>query len=1311
MHSSSTSTLDSAVPRKTTSIKSLPSLQPIQTQLSNPHLQQNASQRQRQESLSGVPQQQSYIMHKQSHGEFERERGSTISSMNVPIQSVERSQSHQQLHQLHQSHQQQQQSHQQQTKERPGLVIDTARLQSEQLRIRSATLPNRPTLRSSSPSFASTESNAESPTWLLSDLLSNLSSLKDKDEYSIVQKSNDLVSLFQNYPNLKEEVQIRTVLPRIQFMLCHPVPEVRSSCYRILRHLIVNYDSLILLGQSKLLIFIITSLANDQYKSSLIEMTQALKLIRQYLTINKGADLLSVGVIKALVAIVEGDSHDHNHTLSAYGLRIAPIPEGFKNACLETICEVALLKPELVFHSGGFKLMITSIIEGSFEVASTCLMIVLRLLSFQNSRKFVRNGFDLDSLIAVFSTDENTGESKFKHVSNFKLQKVAFLISLLLRDFNGLIAFSINNFTSIKNLLINLSKKNHRVQDLILDIILDALRIKVFPWLENSTIGDFIAKFNHQYQQQNLGTKRKFTFEYNDIKEPFPRDIIHHYQGLLTYILVRNGLLEKLLSIIEEPQEDGDKSLQKKAGYLLSRLYFISNSYLPSELIMTKLQIPGISEHITLANSEKTSAVETNQFIKSQVKSITAQANSDVDDDVFKTMIANSKVLTIKEFEQWNWPLLTSLVQGPLTDSKRFEEVLEKSPKFFKRLVSFYRPFKYRFSSVHNNRNASRYIEFGCLLFEMFLSTDAGLKYFASSKMLPQIAEIVAQIDPYSGISSKDPILSKKRLENTASMGYLRFIGVLSGSTDGLNFLTSWQLFTMFTNIISASSQTETTNLFILTLFRYADYTVDNTPFRILLKMSLTTSNLKIRISLLKHVIPRLLNTLECQEFCIGVLIDNLYDVNHDIVICSIDLLFNHCQGNNFRNLQSIIKYQPIVHILQKYEIGRRFLVHFLNDRHGFQYLESQGYLEHEFNKWFQITEFEYSKKLEQLIRVQFYPYVSMGAFEHRGGKTNLDIGDVELSSLYFFKCLLSTEEGLSYFQHGVAQNFFDQILSSVENIFNQINNGDEFLDVDNQDEIHCDMLNLLKQNLWIIGQIGSGKYGIQLLDPLYNINLESSIVELILDQFHNCPIWEIRGVCFYVLGMVSTTVEGVEILDEYGWSSVLDQYGNSMKFAYPRPAPDGDVEFKLGGASGGESKDDANLFNVAIVNPYRDAQYFNIFNSMIEETSIESQSPPLTRTVFHCLHNLNSILSKIEIKAIRELHKLKLSSSSIFEDGDLFLDVIRLIDKGNFAFHKRVFIFKLFIENTRVLETILKRERRGSFKVANGNNYSNYVS
>lgn len=363
-----------------------------------------------------------------------------------------------------------------------------------------------PKIRSHSSLKALAFNHPESPTWLLSDLISNLSSLKDRDERYIVQISNDLVHLFQTYPKLEDEVQIRTVLPRILFMLYHPVSEVRSSCYRILRHLIVSYESLIILLQLKILIFIIVSMSNDQSGQTLIEMEQALKLVRKFLTINKGADLLSVGVVKALIAIVQcndPDDHKGSTITSNYAVRVDTIPEGFKNACLETICEIALVKPELVFHGGGFKLIIDSVIDSSFEVSSTCLLIVLRLLNFQNSRKFLRNGFDLDSLIAIFSTDESLDTKKSSHfsakirkASTFKLQKVSFLISGLLKDFNGLMAFSINNFTSINNLLLNLNKSNYRVQNSILDIILDALRIQVFPWLQSGPIGDFVSRFN-----------------------------------------------------------------------------------------------------------------------------------------------------------------------------------------------------------------------------------------------------------------------------------------------------------------------------------------------------------------------------------------------------------------------------------------------------------------------------------------------------------------------------------------------------------------------------------------------------------------------------------------------------------------------------------------------------------------------------------------------------------------------------------------------------------------------------------------------
>ena len=123
----------------------------------------------------------------------------------------------------------------------------------------------------------------------------------------------------------------------------------------------------------------------------------------------------------------------------------------------KTICEITLLNPELICHSGGFKLIINSILDKPVEIGSTCLMIVLKLLDFENSRKFVRNGFDLDSLISIYSNlsdhddetnlDNNSTRIRKHPIINFK--NIILDIDFI-KNFNGIIAYLINDFTSIK---------------------------------------------------------------------------------------------------------------------------------------------------------------------------------------------------------------------------------------------------------------------------------------------------------------------------------------------------------------------------------------------------------------------------------------------------------------------------------------------------------------------------------------------------------------------------------------------------------------------------------------------------------------------------------------------------------------------------------------------------------------------------------------------------------------------------------------------------------------------------------------------
>ncbi|KAK6202918.1 Rapamycin-insensitive companion of mTOR, middle domain-containing protein [Scheffersomyces amazonensis] len=1203
--------------------------------------------------------------------------------------------------------------------------------------------------------------NPESPTWRFSEILISFGSIKDKDEYYILSKGNDLILLLKTYPNLKNDILIKNLINRIQFMFVHRVTEIRSLAYKILRYIITNFESLMILVQSKMLIFIIITMSTT--RSSLVEKEQALKLIREFLTIERGSELLSIGVIKSLISVIECNNehlnqlsielnddinninNNNNHNNNGMSFETNDhyqshqgIPDGFKNVCIETICEISLSNPELVFHSGGFKVIINTLIDGNFEMSTSCLVILFKILDYKNNRKFLRNGFDLNSIISIFSNElgnstNDSSSSKYKKLNNSRLQKISFLITLLLKNFNGLMAFSINQFETLNELIINLRKKHPKIRDYILDIIFDILRIKSLPWLSSTSIGDNINKFNN-YLNPTKSDKGSFIYqELNKSVNEFEYNLINHYRGLLTLILIKNNIFQYLTEIIEE-NTDSDNTT--KATILLTNIYSLANNLLPPELINKDLILPKFSSLSSSFEFEKFTRTKFhpskvyNKNLQNYISTINQRSKYNIEDSEIKALITNTKVIHIKEFEEWNWKTLSTLIQGPLTNPKRFDEILEKNPKFLKRLISFYRPFKFRFCNLPlSKRQSSTYLEIGVQLFEMLVGFESGLKYLSSCKILPQLSEIFAQIDPYSGIDSKDPILSREKLRNTCSYGYLRFIGVLTTKSEGLKLLEKWQFTNLLLNIIDNSRLSHNTDYLIVNLFKYVDFTKDS-QFRNLLSQCLKISNFKVKYDLLNHLIPKLLNTKECELFILKLLVNNLYDesegeieTNH-IVSDSIDLLYDYFNKlENLDNLPYFINLRPSITILNSHHNGKRLLLNFLKSSLGFKYLDEFGYIDERFNNWVITDGFQYLNKIETLIYANFFPYVTIET-------TNSN--DSDYYSINFFKYLLSTEEGLNYFTNFHHKNYIDQLIKNTEIVANKLLHDDEFLDNfennynDKEEQNrHLILLNNLKQNLWIIGNIASGTYGIQLLlnNTMYTGEIDTSIISTILELFKFCPIWQIRGICFYVLGMISSTEEGVEILDELNWVTVFDQYSHSKSLCYPR-------------------QDITNIFNVEITNPYRNNRYYAIFNSgtsatlnitdmwndsrngslsaegligdstnKINDNSTNSShnsrenlilfdtNEIINNRVIYLLQYLNAVIGKIERKATKELIKLKRSSPEIFENTQLFLEVIKLIDKGNFKFEKRKFIFDLFL-NTKVLETLLKRERKNSIKV-----------
>lgn len=118
----------------------------------------------------------------------------------------------------------------------------------------------------------------------------------------------------------------------------------------------------------------------------------------------------------------------------------------------------------------------------------------------------------------------------------------------------------------------------------------------------------------------------------------------------------------------------------------------------------------------------------------------------DMDEIKFRASIVDTQVLNYVKHIKWNWDLIGDLVEGPLKNSKRLSEAITGT-KFLKRLLSFYRPFKYRFSDTPSTKLNQRYVRVGVSLMRTLLHTSEGIAYLSESKFLRQLGECLAQLD------------------------------------------------------------------------------------------------------------------------------------------------------------------------------------------------------------------------------------------------------------------------------------------------------------------------------------------------------------------------------------------------------------------------------------------------------------------------------------------------------------------------------------------------------------------------------------
>lgn len=84
-----------------------------------------------------------------------------------------------------------------------------------------------------------------------------------------------------------------------------------------------------------------------------------------------------------------------------------------------------------------------------------------------------------------------------------------------------------------------------------------------------------------------------------------------------------------------------------------------------------------------------------------------------------------------------------------------------------------------------------------------------------------------------------------------------------------------------------------------------------------------------------------------------------------------------------------------------------------------------------------------------------------------------------------------------------------------------------------------------VKGCLWAVGNIGSMELGAPFLE-------ETDVVSWIVKIASESDVMTMRGTAFFVLGLISRSLHGMEILAEHGWNAAADDLGRSFGYCLP---------------------------------------------------------------------------------------------------------------------------------------------------------------
>lgn len=853
-----------------------------------------------------------------------------------------------------------------------------------------------------------------------------------------------------------------------------------------------------------------------------VEREQALKFVRAFIDVKDGVSEVSRAVVRTISAVAEAPEE-----------RLRPI-------CLETLAEILVRDPPLLISSGGLGPLSEALADGAYKASESLTAAFLFLLDSPRRRKYLRAGFELEVLFTAFTDVFSSSEKALKQ--NAKA------IATALKSWSGLMSLAMFDFRAIRSLVSSLSIPNTPIRDTVIELICSLLRIKSPSWAGPFLAGRRLTTYGRVANLDTARTKSQQTDVEDDGGE---QNFVEHYTALLLAVFVKCGLVPSLLRLTRETDNE---ALGRKSTLVIGEVLKLASRLLPPswstelqllpELFAAAANLKDDAHNVATGVVYQISRVSRTLFLSSpsrfapsavsnhnpELGSIEEQprssASANYDEASFRQLVLESGVLASSNFVKWKWDIVLKIIEGPLTNGKRMDEAT-KTSKFLKRIMSFYRPFKYRFSEVRSGRNSQKYVRVGCALMHTLLQTAEGTKYLSDHKLLRQIAECLAQCDPNSGLTAQFPMFSKDRLTDTLCGGYFPMLGVLTGDPRGLMMLDKWRMYNMLYHIIDLKQRPDIIRL-VLSNF---DFSCVGHP-RVLLSKALSSGTKDIRIhatDVLRKFAMRSTPYSNGQgmtdsKWAIQLLVTQLYDPEVEVCAAAVKILEKACNTKDY--LEYIVECRPALDHLG--EIGAPLLLRFLSTSIGYHYLDGLDYISNEMDDWFLGRNDAYVSVIEASLARAFGDQTDdhtnrISLFE--------DDREVEAESHvppHFYRELTRTQEGCKLLRD---KGHFDEFAATIREHGMEAEDAETIVKV--------------KGCLWAVGNVGAMELGAPFLESC-------DVVEQIIKIAQEHDVMSLRGTAFFVLGLISRSVHGLEILSEHGWDASTNFLGTSLGFCIP---------------------------------------------------------------------------------------------------------------------------------------------------------------